>query len=185
MAQRDIEDSLERAGGQFVLSKSTVSELTATLSQEYEAGRTWELSQEAVAYLFRETGYEPLRRGGQKTGGRWVWAICEEGRQVLLRLATTKRESEERCRAVLRGLAKRGRQTPGTITTAGALGLTKALEALWPQALRMRGWFPKRQNLQPKVPTSAGPEFKALVVDMREAPTREKTAERRDARVGQ
>ena len=34
MSQRDIEYSLESAVGQFVLSKSTVSELTDTLSQE-------------------------------------------------------------------------------------------------------------------------------------------------------
>jgi putative transposase len=37
------------------------------------------------------------------------------------------------------------------------------------------------QNLQQKVPTQAWPEFKALIVDMRDAPTREKAEERRDA----
>jgi putative transposase len=183
MSQRDIEYSLESAVGQFVLSKSTVSELTDTLSQEYEAWRTRDLSDEAVAYLFMDTVYEPLRRWGQKTGVLCVWAICEDGRKVLLSLSTTNSESYESCLEVLRGLAKRGMQTPVTITTDGALGLTKAIDAMWPKSLRIRCWFHKMQNLQQKVPAGAWPEFKALVVDMRDAPTREKAEERRQALV--
>jgi putative transposase len=183
MSQRDIEYSLESAVGQFVLSKSTVSELTDTLSQEYEAWRTGDLSHEAVAYLFMDTVYEPLRRWGQKTGVLCVWAICAEGRKVLLSLSTTNSESYESGLEVLRGLAKRGMQTPVTITTDGALGLTKAIDAMWPKSLRIRCWFHKMQNLQQKVPTGAWPEFKALVVDMRDAPTRAKAEERRQALV--
>jgi transposase-like protein len=181
MSQRDIEYSLERALGQFVLAKSTVSELTDTLSQEYETWRTRDLSQEAVAYLFRDTVYEPLRRWGQKTGVLCVGAICEDGRKVLLSLSPTHRESYESCLEVVRDLAKRGMQTPVTITTDGALGLTKAIDARWPKSLRLRCWFHTRQNLPQKVPAVAWPEFKALVVDLRDAPTREKAEERRDA----
>jgi transposase-like protein len=44
LSQRDIEYGLEKALGQFVLSKRTVSELTDTLSHEYEAFRTRDLS---------------------------------------------------------------------------------------------------------------------------------------------
>jgi transposase-like protein len=96
-SQRDIEYSLESAVGHFLLSQSTVSELTDTLNQESEAWRTRDLSHEAVASLFIETVYEPLRRWGQKTGVLWVGAIGEDGRKVLLRLATTNSESDERC----------------------------------------------------------------------------------------
>jgi putative transposase len=102
---------------------------------------------------------------------------------VLLSLATTKRESYESCLEVVRSLAKRGMPTPVTITTDGAAGLIQAIDAMWPKSLRIRCWFHKRQNLQQKVPAGAWPEFKALVIDMREAPTREKAEERRDALV--
>jgi hypothetical protein len=68
-------------------------------------------------------------------------------------------------------LLKRGLQTPVTLTTEGAVGLTKAIDALWPKSLRIRGWFHKMQNLQQKVPPQAWPEFKALVADMRDAPS--------------
>src|SRR5262245_33237278 len=115
--------------------------------------------------------YEPLRRWGSKTGVVCVWAICVEGRKGLLPLSTANRESYERCLEVLGDLVKRGLQTPVTLTTEGAPGLTKAIEAIWPTALRIRCGLHKMQNLQQKVPPQAWPEFKALVADLRDAPT--------------
>lgn len=171
MSQRDIEHSLEKALGEFILSKSTVSELTDRLSQEYDAFRTRDLSGYEVAYLFMDAVYEPLRRWGSKTGVFCVWAICVDGRKVLLTLSTANSESYESCLEVLRDLVKRGLQTPVTITTDGAAGLTKAIDVIWPKALRIRCWFHKMQNLQQKVPPQAWPEFKSLVADMRDAPT--------------
>ncbi len=185
MSQRDIEYSLESAFGHFVLGKSTVSELSATLSEEYEAWRTRDLSKDAVTYLFIDTVYEPLRRWGQKTGILCVWAICEDGRKVLISLSTTNSESYESCIEVLRGLVKRGLRTPVTITTDGAGGLTKAIDTMWPKSLRIRCWFHKMQNCQQKVPARAWPAVKALLVDMRDAPTREKAEQRRDALIEQ
>src|SRR5262249_61182421 len=63
--------------------------------------------------------------------------------------------------------------------TDGAGGLSKAIDASWPKSLRIRWWFHKMQNLEQKVPAQAGPAFKALVVDMRDAPARQKAEERR------
>ena len=181
MSQRDIEQGLERAVGHFLLSQSTVSELAESLAEEYEAFRTRDLRQEPVAYLFIDTVYEPLRRWGQKTGVLCVWAICEEGRKVLLSLSTANSESFESCREVLRDLVKRGLRPPATITTDGAVGLTQAIDAIWPKSLRIRCWFHKMQNLQQKVPAQAWAEVKALLVDMRDAPSREKAEQRREA----
>jgi transposase-like protein len=171
MSQRDMEYSLEKAWGQVILSQSTVSELTDRLTQEYDAFRSRDLSGYEVAYLVREAVDEPWRRWGSKTGVCCVWAICVEGRKVLLPLSTANSESYESCLEVLGDLVKRGLQTPVTITTAGAAGLTQALDVLWPKALRIRCWCHKMQNLQPKVPPQAWPEFKMLVAEMRDAPT--------------
>jgi putative transposase len=181
MSQRDIEQGLESAVGHFLLSKRTVSNIAESLAEEYEAFRTRDLSQEPVAYLFIDTIYEPLRRWGQKTGVLCVWAICEDGRKVLLSLSTANSESFESCREVLRDLVKRGLRPPATITTDGAIGLTQAIDAVWPKSLRIRCWFHKMQNLQQKVPAQAWPEVKALLVDMRDAPTQEKAEKRREA----
>ena len=181
MSQRDIEQGLESAVGHFLLSQSTVSEMAESLAEEYEAFRTRDLRQEPVAYLFVDTVYEPLRRWGQKTGVLCVWAICEDGRKVLLSLSTANSESFESCREVVRDLVKRGLRPPATITTDGAIGLTQAIDAVWPKSLRIRCWFHKMQNLQQKVPAQAWPEVKALIADMRDAPSREKAEKRREA----
>ena len=86
---------------------------------------------------------------------------------------------------VLRDFAKRGMQVPVTITTDGASGLTKAIDALGPQSLRIRCWFPKRRNLQQKGPAQAWPECKTLVVAMRDAPSAEAAHARRPALIDQ
>ena len=104
MSQRDIEEALEKALGQFVLSKSAISEITDRLAHEYEAFRTRDLSGDDVAYLFIDTVYEPLRRWGSKTGVLCVWGICVDGRKVLLSLSTAHSESYESCLEVLRDL---------------------------------------------------------------------------------
>jgi putative transposase len=181
MSQRDIEQGLGKAVGHFLLSQSTVSEIAESLAEEYETFRTRDLRQEPVAYLFIDTVYEPLRRWGQKTGVLCVWAICGDGRKVLLSLSTANSESFESCREVVRDLVKRGLRPPATITTGGASGLTQAIDAVWPKSLRIRCWFHKMQNLQQKVPAQAWPEVKALLVDMRDAPSREKAEQRREA----
>lgn len=168
-----------------MLGKSTVSELSATLSEEDEAWRTRALSKETVTYLCIDTVYEPLRRWGQKIGILCVWALCEDGRKVLGSLSTTNSESYESCVEVLRGLVKRGMRTPITIPTDGAGGLTKAIDTMWPKSLRIRCWFHTMHNCQQKVPARVWPEVKALLVDRRDAPTREKAEQRREAMVEQ
>jgi putative transposase len=173
MSQRDIEMALEQALGQCVLSQSAIRTLTDTLSQEYEAFRTRDLRGYDVASLFIDTVYEPLRRWGSKTGGLCVWGICVDGRKVLLTLSTTNSEGYESCLEVLRDLIKRGLQPPVTIPTDGAPGpgVRQGIDAMWPRSLRIRCWLHKMQNLMQKVPPQAWPAFKALVADLRDAPT--------------
>ena len=171
MSQRDIETALEKALGQFVMSKSAISDITDSLAHEYEAFRTRDLSGYDIAYLFIDTVYEPLRRWGSKTGILCVWGMCIDGRKVLLSLSPAHSESYESCLEVLRDLIKRGLSTPVTITTDGAPGLIKAIDFMWPRSLRIRCWFHKMQNLAAHVPAAAWPAFKALVADMRDAPT--------------
>jgi transposase-like protein len=183
MSQREIEYSWEKAVGQVVLSKSTVRELTDTFTEEDEALRTGALSGAAGASLFIDTGYEPLRRWSHKTGVLCVWAICEDGRKVLLNLSTTTSESSESCLEVRRGRVKRGLRPPVTLPTDGAGGLPKAVDTLWPKSLRIRCWLHQMQNLHQKVPAQAWPEFKALVVDLRAAPTVAAATDRREGSV--
>lgn len=103
----------------------------------------------------------------------------------MLSLSTAQSESYERCLGGLRDVAKRGMQVPVTITTAGASGLTKAIDAMWPKSLRIRCWFHTMRNLQQKVPAQAWSEFKTGVVDMRDAPSVDAAQARRQAIIDQ
>jgi putative transposase len=85
----------------------------------------------------------------------------EYARKVLLPLSTANSESSESGLEGRRDLGTRGLQTPVTITTAGAPGLTKALAGIGPKALRSRCWLHQLPNLQQKVPPPAWPEVKA------------------------
>jgi putative transposase len=185
MSQRDMASALEKALGQFVVSKRAVSDITDRLSHAYEAFRTRDLRGFDLASLFRDTVYEPLRRGGSKTGILCVWGICVEGRKGLLTLSTAHSESYESGREVVRDLVKRGLQPPSPIPTDGAPGLSKAIDAMWPRSLRLRCWFHKRQNLPQKVPPQAWPACKALIADMRDAPTFAKGQRRQQALLAQ
>jgi transposase-like protein len=102
-----------------------------------------------------------------------------DGRKVLLTLSTAHSESYDRCLEVLRARGQRGLQPPGTSTTAGAPGLSHAVEAMWPRSLRLRGWVHTMQNLYQQVPPPAWPACKALGAAMREAPTCEEGQRRR------
>lgn len=152
-------------------SKRAISALTDSLAHAYAAFRTRDLSGYDSAYLFIDTVYEPLRRWGSKTGVLCVWGMCVDGRKGLLSLSPAHSESDESCLEGLRDLIKRGLSTPVTITTDGAPGLIKASDFMWPRSLRMRGWFHKMPTRAAHVPAPAWPAFKALVADMRDAPT--------------
>lgn len=180
MSTRDVEQALENALGGFVLSKSSVSEITEDLIAEYEAFKSRDLSGFDVAYLFIDTVYEPLRRHGCKTGVTCCWACLTDGGKVLVDMTIGNSESYELSIDFLRGMVKRGLRTPLTVTTDGARGLIKAVDAMWPKSKRIRCWFHKMQNLQGKVPPAAWSEFRAFVQDVRDAPSFEEGQQRMD-----
>lgn len=178
LSQRDIEESLKNALGQFVLSKNSVSLMTDELIKDYEIFKARALEGFDVAYLFIDSVFEPLRKYGSRTGILCCWGICADGSKVLIDLTLLKNETTEGTKEFLYGLVKRGLRTPLTVTTDGAPGLIRAVEEVWPRSKRIRCWFHKMQNLQQKVPEKAWPEFKMRVQDVRDAPTRGMAEER-------
>lgn len=171
MSQLDVEEALQAATGSFVLSDSAVSVMTRELFEQYEAFRKRDLGVYDVAFLFLDAVYEPLRRHGCDVAILCAWGICTDGSKVLLGLSTSNTESTAASVSFLRDLVARGLRAPLTITTDGAPGLIAAVDRVWPKSHRIRCWFHKMQNVQSKVPDTAWPEFKALLCDVRDAPT--------------
>jgi transposase-like protein len=164
LSTRDIEIALEEATGDRLLSRTAVSQVTEVLWDEYEAFSERDLSGFEVEYLFLDAVYESLRQqGGGKEGVLCAWAICADGRKIMLHLALGNKESYANWLEFLRDMVRRGLQEPVQITTDGAPGLIRAVEEVFPNSLRQRCLAHKTRNVTDKVPDSVRPEIKNAV----------------------
>jgi putative transposase len=174
LSTRDIEDALEEATGDRLLSRTAVSQITEVLWEEYEAFAGRDLSGFDVEYLFLDAVYESLRQqGGGKEGVLCAWAICADGRKAMLHLALGNKESYPNWLEFLRDMVKRGLQTPVVVTTDGAPGLIRAVTEVFPYSLRQRCLAHKTRNVTDKVPDSVRAEVKNAVRAAYYAPNRE------------
>jgi putative transposase len=174
LSTRDIEDALEEATGDRLLSRTAVSQLTEVLWDEYEAFAERDLSGFEVEYLFLDAAYESLRQqGGGKEGVLVAWAICADGRKVMLHLALGNNESYPNWLEFLRDLVRRGLRTPVLVATDGAPGLIRAVEGIFPHSLRQRCLAHRTRNVTDKVPDTVRAEIKNAVRAAYYAPTRD------------
>ncbi|MFQ5933902.1 MAG: IS256 family transposase [Dehalococcoidia bacterium] len=173
LSTRDIEDALAELaeGPGSLLSRSTVSRVSETLWEEYEAFAQRDLGGYEVVYLFADAVYESLRQqAGLKEGVLVTWAILADGSKVLIHMSLGNKESYHDWLEHFRDLMRRGLPVPLTVTTDGAPGLIKAVEAIWPEADRIRCWVHKMQNVLAKVPDEVRPVLKSYLESVRDAP---------------
>lgn len=94
LSARDIEDAIAEATGERLLSRTGVSRITETIWEDHQAFIQRDLSSFPLVYLFLDAVFESLRRqGGGKEGVLCAWAICADGRKVLLHMALGNKES--------------------------------------------------------------------------------------------
>jgi transposase-like protein len=174
LSTRDIEDLLKELsddGEAVLLSKSAVSQVTEVLWQEYEAFTKRDLSAFDVVYLFADAVHESLKQQANCSQAVLVtWGILRDGSKVLLHMSLGNRESADSWLEHLRSLVSRGLLAPLTVTSDGAPGLIKAVEAMWPEAERIRCWVHKMRNVLDKVPDDQREAVKRLLFDVRDAP---------------
>jgi transposase-like protein len=175
LSTRDIEDTFrDPQTGQSLLSRTAVSEITESLWEDYQAFRQRDLSGFEVEYVFLDAIYESLReQGGLKEALLCAWAICRDGRKILLHLDLGNKESLSAWREFCRDLVKRGLPIPILITTDGSSAVVAAVEEIWPHSLRQRCTVHKTRNILDKVPQSAQAEVKRAINAIWEAPTRD------------
>ena len=178
LSVRDIEDALQDATGEPLLSRTAVSELSETLWEDYQAFCERDLSPFAVEYLFIDAVYEGLRQWGCSAGLLCAWAICRDGRKVMLHLALGSRESYDNCLDFIRDMVRRGLRTPVLVATDGAPGLISAVERVWGKSLRQRCLAHKMRNILDKVSPAAREEIKRRVQDVFYAPSLDIAKER-------
>jgi transposase-like protein len=179
LSTRDIEELLgdlcasQGDLDQTLLSKSAVSQVTEALREEYESFTKRDLAGFDVVYLFCDAVYESIRQQtgvGTSQAILVTWAICSDGSKQLLHMSLGNKEGAESWLEHFRSLVSRNLPTPITVTSDGAPGLIKAIEAMWPEAERLRCWFHKMKNVLDKVPDEMREEIKRLLQDVRDAP---------------
>jgi len=177
LSTRDIEDLLKELsedGQTTLLSRSSVSRVTGVLWEEYEAFTKRDLSHFDVVYLFADAVHESLRQqAGCSQAVLVSWGILRDGSKVLLHMSLGNKESHESWLEHFRSLVSRGMPTPLTVTSDGAPGLVKAIDAMWPEAERIRCWVHKMRNVLDKVPDEMRETVKNLLYDIRDAPDHE------------
>jgi putative transposase len=172
LSTRDIEDLFRGPDGEVLLSKSSVSEITDELWEEYEAFSQRDLSDLPIVYLVVDGVYEAMRRLGQVRDGILVaWGILEDGRRLLIHLEVGNRESYESCLALLRGLKARGLRDPVLVTSDGAPGLIRAIDEVFAGSLRQRCLVHKKSNVLAKVTDGERAEVGTFLTAVYNAPT--------------
>ena len=190
LSTRDIEELLaelcESQGDldQTLLSRSAVSEVTNALWEEYEAFTKRDLAGFDVVYLFCDAVYESIRQQigmGPSQAILVTWAVCSDGSKQLLHMSLGGKESSDAWLEHFRSLVSRNLPTPLTVTSDGAPGTIKAIEAMWPEAERIRCWFHKMANVLDKVPDDMREELKRALQDVRDSPDHPTGVKRADA----
>lgn len=170
LSVRDIEDALVEATGDTILSRTSVSKVTEILWEEHERFREMDLSSFDVEYLFIDALYERVRKLADIKEAILVgWGILRSGEKVLLSMGLGNKESYDSWLELLRDMVRRGLTTPLSITSDGAPGAIKAIDAMFPKSVRIRCWFHRMQNFAAKVPPSVWPELKAEIMEIRDA----------------
>ncbi len=153
LSTRDIEDTLKDANGKKLISKDGVSQITESLSDEYERFCQRALSGYDVVYLFVDGVYESLRLNlGAKEAILCAWAILSDGRKILLHLALGNKESYDCWKEFFRNMISRGLRMPLLVISDGAPGLIKAIDECFPKSKRQRCLVHKLRNIANKLP---------------------------------
>jgi putative transposase len=178
LSTRDVEGLYAEVFGASV-SKSTASRATQALQAEFDAWRTRDLSELKVLYLFLDGQAHAVRaESTEKEGVLAAYALCEDGRMLLLHLGLGPRESTDAWLAFLHDLTARGLGMPLLVISDGNPGLTRAAKQVFPGVRRQRCQVHKLRNILAKLPKLAASQLKPLLQQVFLAPSYAKGLER-------
>ena len=152
LSTRDIEDTFKDDNGKNMISKDGVSQITESLSDEYNRFCERDLSTYDVVYLFVDGVYESIRFNlGAKEAILCAWAILSNGRKILLHLSLGNKESYDCWKEFFRDMISRGLRMPLLVISDGAPGLIKAIDECFPKSKRQRCLVHKQRNIANKL----------------------------------
>jgi putative transposase len=161
------------------LSRSAAGRATQALQAEFDVWRTRDLSDLQVLYLFLDGQFHAARaESEEKEGILAAYALCEDGRMLLLHLGLGPRESTDAWVAFLHDLTARGLQAPLLVVIDGNPGLRKAVRQVFTGVRVQRCQVHKLRNILAKLPKLAAAQLKPLLQQVLLAPSYAKGLER-------
>jgi putative transposase len=170
LSTRDVEGLYAEVFSGSV-SKSSASRATQALQAEFDTWRTRDLGEFKVLYLFLDGQFQAVRaESSEKEGILAAYALCEDGKVVLLHLGLGPREGTDAWVAFLHDLTARNLATPLLVITDGNPGLVRAVKQVFPGVRRQRCQVHKLRNILAKLPKIAVSQLKPLVQQVFLAP---------------
>jgi len=161
--QRRIRGALRPLLKGAPLSKSAVSRIVATLTDELRAWETRPLTDLDIVYLYLDALVLRVRRDGRVAGVPVlaVVAVLTDGQKHLVALDLCSGESFEAWKGCLDDLVARGLKAPLLCIIDGNPGLRRAVGGLWATAAVQRCCVHKLRNLERKAPKHALADLRA------------------------
>lgn len=164
LSTRDVEDLLRNPEGELLLNRSSVSEVTSSLNEEYQKFINRDLSRYDLIYLFVDGVYESMRRiSGRKEAILCAWGILATGEKIMLHLSLGNKENYETWKEFFREMLSRGLRVPMLVISDGAPGLTKAIDDCFPESMRQRCIAHKLRNISNKLNDQGQEELMPLI----------------------
>lgn len=167
LSTRDVEELLRTENGELLLNRSSVSEITESLNEEYEKFINRDLSKYDLIYMFVDGVYESLRRhSSRKEAILCAWGIVSSGEKVMLHLSLGNKESYDTWQEFFREMLSRGLRVPMLIISDGGPGLKKAIDNCFSESLRQRCIAHKLKNISNKLNEEGRRELMPLIKDV-------------------
>jgi putative transposase len=165
------------------VSKDTVSRTWRKVKGDWDAWNTRPLGDEPIVRLILDGTMVRVRLDRKATSISLlvVIGVRADGQKVLLAIRSMGSESTEAWRAVVDDLIGRGLRRPEFLIVDGAVGLEKAIAAVWDGVPVQRCTVHKHRNLLAHAPERLREQITSDYNDMIYAATREEIAARRNA----
>jgi transposase-like protein len=164
LSDRDVSDTFKQVMQDEGVSPATVSRISQSIHEDFDAWRTRSLAGYEVLYLFIDGMYLKLHPDrDEKQPVLIAYGILWDGKKVLLHLDVGDRESYEACLGFLQEMIERGLRPPLLYCSDDRSGLRKALKQIWPQTLPQKCQVHKMRNILGKLPRGVQSEIKKQV----------------------
>jgi len=164
LSTRDIEDLLKTTLGLNKVSRSVISNLSATIEDDFNKWRSRDLGKLDVLYLFIDGIWVALRQGtDEKEPVLVAYGITSAGNKVLLHIEAGNKESYDVAKGFIHNMKERRLGDPLLVISDGNPGLKRAIRECFTNSFYQHCQVHKMRNILAKLPEEVRAQMKSLI----------------------